>query len=355
MDYHVSVFPDLLKALSHMSHLYGFSPVWTIMCVHCPDWLNDWGTASGAADLSAETNLPDLSDLPAAVSDFQLYLPPALPSDSDLLLPAQPVNNCRWVWPHRRHSSHIATHLCSVAETDHGCLFCEWYRLSCAVRLIYNWVIPWRGFYWQSHCAIEDWLAFGHSCISSSQLSVCQSQQVHTTAPCGFGICHPHGVVYDKMASVTVSDLVGANHSIVCRQGSGSHHVINGWQIYHINITVWVRHIQTLAGCWTAQRLAGSQQFWAVPSRLAYWSQWHCQTMVWLSRQWVWWIRTPTWPAALGDESELCSGLWPGQQQDCIGWLQQQSVWCAGLRHPWAICCSCRCGNQISAYCRVSR
>ena len=37
----------------------------------------------------AETNLPDLSDLQAAVSDFQLYLPPAPPSDSDLLLPAQ--------------------------------------------------------------------------------------------------------------------------------------------------------------------------------------------------------------------------------------------------------------------------
>jgi len=62
------------------------------------------------------------------------------------------------------------------------------------------WVIPWRGFYWQSHCAIEDWLAFGHSCISSSQLSVCRSQPVHTTALCWFGICHPHGVVYAKMA-----------------------------------------------------------------------------------------------------------------------------------------------------------
>ena len=72
-----------------------------------------------------------------------------------------------------------------------------------------------------------------HNC-----LSVCRSQPVHTTAPCGFGICHPHGVVYAKMASVTVSDPVGANHSIMCRQGSGSHHVANGWQIYHINTTV---------------------------------------------------------------------------------------------------------------------
>jgi len=33
--------PDTLNALSHMWHLYGLSPVWTLMCAfRCPDWLN---------------------------------------------------------------------------------------------------------------------------------------------------------------------------------------------------------------------------------------------------------------------------------------------------------------------------
>ena len=155
----------------------------------------------------AETNLPDLSDLQAAVSDFQLYLPPAPPSDSDLLLPAQQ-------WQLSAYQSAIVDESDRTEDNrltlQHTCAQSQkWIMGVCFVNdtvfLVRSdsstiWVIPWRGFYWQSHCAIEDWLAFGHSCISSSQLSVCRSQPVHTTALCWFGICHPHGVVYAKMA-----------------------------------------------------------------------------------------------------------------------------------------------------------
>ena len=58
---------------------------------------------------------------------------------------------------------------------------------------------------WHNRCARFNKLAVRQSSVHSSQLFICDSPPVETAAPCGFVVCHPHGVVCAEMAGGSVS------------------------------------------------------------------------------------------------------------------------------------------------------